>query len=151
MLTRINSKRMKVVVIFCGYCLLLLSILIELYSKNTIHRIFREGSILTLQQLKFSESMMQFGWLLFWIASIFILFIIQNYKWPSFKSIVARTSLVFATMMIIKMAFSIAFNDFSFTWVSFAIEMVIFYSVYLIIGILIFLFAKSKVYHKQCS
>lgn len=151
MLSRINSKRMKAVVIFCGFCLLLFSSFIELYSKNNMHHILSKAATLTQQQLKFSESMMQLGWFLFWVASILILFAIQNFKQPSVKSVVARTSLAFVTMMIIKVILSIAINDFSFTWISFAIEMAIFYGVYLIIGILIFLFAKSKVSHQQSS
>lgn len=146
MLSKLQSKKVKVILIAFSYLGLFLSTYLQLFNSMKIHHLLKQNHALEPQTITEFKALISIGLFLSVIFGLFIVIVVQNFKQLSLLSILIRTTLVFLPMMFIKLGIALGFKDFSFTWISFAIEMMIIYCSFLFLGTLIFFLVKYKLH-----
>lgn len=144
-----NTKNKKRRLLTFAYAALFLSNYLAEYYSDKMHHLLKQNSTLELQPLSAIQNKIHLASLMFLFLAILIIIFIQNYNHLSLKSILSRTTWAFFPIAIIRLILSLAFKNFSFTGVSFIIEMGILYLLFLIIGTFLFLLRKYKIHVQQ--
>lgn len=144
MLSKIGSKKAKVILIAFSYLGLFLSTYLQLFNSMKIHHVLGQNHTLAPQTITVFKALISIGLFLSLIFALLIIIVVQNYKQLSLVSILIRTTLVFLPMALIKLGIALGFKDFSFTWISFAIEMMINYCSFLLLGVIVFFLVRCK-------
>lgn len=146
MLLTFQSKKVKVILIVFSYLGLFLSTYLQVFNSMKVHHLLEQNHALEPQTITEFKALISIGLFLSVIFALLIVIVVQNYKQLSFVSILIRTTLVFLPVMFIKLGIALGFKDFSFTWISFAIEMMIIYCSFLFLGAIVFFLMKYKLH-----
>ena len=151
MQSEIKKKKMKIIVMFCSYCFVVLGNLLEFIYRSKTHDILRKAVSNSQDTVLFHERMMQMGMVIMWVASILLLFALVKGQGIGTQSMLIRITIAGLSVVLIKLLFFIGFHDFSFTWNSFLMEAIIMYVTFLFIGSIIWVFTHFKILKRNKS
>ena len=151
MQSEIKKKKMKIIVMFCSYCFVVLGNLLEFIYRSKTHDILRKAVSNSQDTVLFHERMMQMGMVIMWVASILLLFALVKGQGIGTQSMLIRITIAGISVVLIKLLFFIGFHDFSFTWNSFLMEAIIMYVTFLFIGSIIWVFTHFKILKRNKS
>ena len=151
MQSEIKKKKMKIIVMFCSYCFVVLGNLLEFIYRSKTHDILRKAVSNSQDTVLFHERMMQMGMVIMWVASILLLFALVKGQGIGTQSMLIRITIAGLSVVLIKLLFFIGFHDFSFTWNSFLMEAIIMYITFLLIGSIIWVFTHFKILKRNKS
>ncbi len=142
---------MKIIVMFCSYCFVVLGNLLEFIYRSKTHDILRKAVSNSQDTVLFHERMMQMGMVIMWVASILLLFALVKGQGIGTQSMLIRITIAGLSVVLIKLLFFIGFHDFSFTWNSFLMEAIIMYITFLLIGSIIWVFTHFKILKRNIN
>ncbi len=145
MLSKIKKSKIKLIVIICSYCFVVLGNVLEFIYRSKTHDILKNAASNSQDAVLFNERMMQMGIALMWVASILLLFALVTGQGIGIRNMLIRITIAGLSVVLIKMLFFIGFHDFSFTWNSFLMEAIIMYVTFLFIGSIIWVFTHFKI------
>ena len=151
MQSEINRSKMKLIVIICSYCFVVLGNVLEFIYRSKTHDILKNAASNSQDAVLFNERMMQMGIALMWVASILLLFALVTGQGIGIRNMLIRITIAGLSVVLIKMIFFIGFHDFSFTWNSFLMEAIIMYVTFLFIGSIIWVFTHFKILKRNKS
>lgn len=151
MQSEINRSKMKLIVIFCSYCFVVLGNVLEFIYRSKTHDILKNAASNSQDAVLFNERMMQMGIALMWVASILLLFALVTGQGIGIRSMLIRIAIAGLSVVLIKLFFFIGFHDFSFTWNSFLMEAIIMYVTFLFIGSIIWVLTHLKIFKRNKS
>ena len=151
MQSEIKKKKMKIIVMFCSYCFVVLGNLLEFIYRSKTHDILRKAVSNSQDTVLFHERMMQMGMVIMWVASILLLFALVKGQGIGTQSMLIRITIAGLSVVLIKLLFFIGFHDFSFTWNSFLMEAIIMYITFLLIGSIIWVFTHFKILKRNIN
>lgn len=151
MLSKIKKSKMKLIVIICSYCFVVLGNVLEFIYRSKTHDILKNAASNSQDAVLFNERMMQMGIALMWVASILLLFALVTGQGIGIRNMLIRITIAGLSVVLIKMLFFIGFHDFSFTWNSFLMEAIIMYVTFLFIGSIIWVFTHFKILKRNKS
>ena len=151
MLSKIKKSKMKLIVIICSYCFVVLGNVLEFIYRSKTHDILKNAASNSQDTVLFHERMMQMGIALMWVASILLLFALVTGQGIGIRNMLIRITIAGLSVVLIKMLFFIGFHDFSFTWNSFLMEAIIMYVTFLFIGSIIWVFTHFKILKRNKS
>ena len=151
MQSEINRSKMKLIVIICSYCFVVLGNVLEFIYRSKTHDILKNAASNSQDAVLFNERMMQMGIALMWVASILLLFALVTGQGIGIRNMLIRITIAGLSVVLIKMLFFIGFHDFSFTWNSFLMEAIIMYVTFLFIGSIIWVFTHFKIFKRNKS
>ena len=151
MLSKIKKSKMKLIVIICSYCFVVLGNVLEFIYRSKTHDILKNAVSNSQDAVLFNERMMQMGIALMWVASILLLFALVTGQGIGIRNMLIRITIAGLSVVLIKMLFFIGFHDFSFTWNSFLMEAIIMYVTFLFIGSIIWVFTHFKILKRNKS
>lgn len=151
MLSKIKKSKIKLIVIICSYCFVVLGNVLEFIYRSKTHDILKNAASNSQNAVLFNERMMQMGIALMWVASILLLFALVTGQGIGIRNMLIRITIAGLSVVLIKMLFFIGFHDFSFTWNSFLMEAIIMYVTFLFIGSIIWVFTHFKILKRNKS
>ncbi len=151
MLSKIKKSKIKLIVIICSYCFVVLGNVLEFIYRSKTHDILKNAASNSQDAVLFNERMMQMGIALMWVASILLLFALVTGQGIGIRNMLIRITIAGLSVVLIKMLFFIGFHDFSFTWNSFLMEAIIMYVTFLFIGSIIWVFTHFKIFKRNKS
>lgn len=151
MQSEINRSKMKLIVIFCSYCFVVLGNVLEFIYRSKTHDILKNAASNSQDTVLFHERMMQMGIALMWVASILLLFALVTGQGIGIRNMLIRITIAGLSVVLIKLLFFVGFHDFSFTWISFLMEAIIMYVTFLFIGSIIWVFTHFKILKRNKS
>lgn len=151
MLSKIKKSKIKLIVIICSYCFVVLGNVLEFIYRSKTHDILKNAASNSQDAVLFNERMMQMGIALMWVASILLLFALVTGQGIGIRNMLIRITIAGLSVVLIKMLFFIGFHDFSFTWNSFLMEAIIMYVTFLFIGSIIWVFTHFKILKRNKS
>ena len=151
MLSKIKKSKIKLIVIICSYCFVVLGNVLEFIYRSKTHDILKNAASNSQDAVLFNERMMQMGIALMWVASILLLFALVTGQGIGIRNMLIRITIAGLSVVLIKMLFFIGFHDFSFTWNSFLMEAIIMYLTFLFIGSIIWVFTHFKILKRNKS
>ena len=151
MLSKIKKSKIKLIVIICSYCFVVLGNVLEFIYRSKTHDILKNAASNSQDVVLFNERMMQMGIALMWVASILLLFALVTGQGIGIRNMLIRITIAGLSVVLIKMLFFIGFHDFSFTWNSFLMEAIIMYVTFLFIGSIIWVFTHFKILKRNKS
>ena len=151
MLSKIKKSKIKLIVIICSYCFVVLGNVLEFIYRSKTHDILKNAASNSQDAVLFNERMMQMGIALMWVASILLLFALVTGQGIGIRNMLIRITIAGLSVVLIKMLFFIGFHDFYFTWNSFLMEAIIMYVTFLFIGSIIWVFTHFKILKRNKS
>ena len=151
MQSEINRSKMKLIVIICSYCFVILGNVLEFIYRSKTHDILKNAASNSQDAVLFNERMMQMGIALMWVASILLLFALVTGQGIGIRNMLIRITVAGLSVIVIKLLFFVGFHDFSFTWNSFLMEAIIMYVTFLFIGSIIWVFTHFKILKRNKS
>ena len=151
MLSKIKKSKIKLIVIICSYCFVVLGNVLEFIYRSKTHDILKNAASNSQDAVLFNERMMQMGIALMWVASILLLFALVTGQGIGIRNMLIRITIAGLSVVLIKLLFFIGFHDFSFTWNSFLMEAIIMYVTFLFIGSIIWVFTHFKILKRNKS
>ena len=151
MLSKIKKSKIKLIVIICSYCFVVLGNVLEFIYRSKTHDILKNAASNSQDAVLFNERMMQMGIALMWVASILLLFALVTGQGIGIRNMLIRITVAGLSVIVIKLLFFVGFHDFSFTWISFLMEAIIMYVTFLFIGSIIWVFTHFKILKRNKS
>ena len=151
MLSEINRSKIKLIVIICSYCFVVLGNVLEFIYRSKTHDILKNAASNSQDAVLFNERMMQMGIALMWVASILLLFALVTGQGIGIRNMLIRITVAGLSVIVIKLLFFVGFHDFSFTWISFLMEAIIMYVTFLFIGSIIWVFTHFKILKRNIN
>ena len=151
MLSKIKKSKIKLIVIICSYCFVVLGNVLEFIYRSKTHDILKNAAANSQDAVLFHERIMQMGMVIMWVASILLLFALVIGQGIGIRNMLIRITVAGLSVIVIKLLFFVGFHDFSFTWISFLMEAIIMYVTFLFIGSIIWVFTHFKILKRNKS
>ena len=114
--SEINRSKMKLIVIICSYCFVILGNVLEFIYRSKTHDILKNAASNSQDAVLFNERIMQMGMVIMWVACILLMFALVIGQGIGIRNMLIRITVAGLSVIVIKLLFFVGFHDFSFTW-----------------------------------